>query len=56
MTHIADVFPKLRTAKKCIKGPVPEDPSPSNMAKGPRHCLNLHDRPFIIYIDQYEGN
>ena len=41
---------------KCIKGPVAKDPSPSNMAKGPRHCLNLHDRPFIIYIDQYEGN
>ena len=39
---------------KCIKGPVWEDPSPSNMVKGPRHCSNLNDS--TIFIDQSEGN
>ena len=42
MILIAFLFPKLRTLKtwldKCLKSPVSEDPSPSNMKNVPKHC------------------
>ena len=57
MTHINFVFPKLWTAKtwsdKCLKSPVSEDPSTSNMVNMPNHCWNLRDSWFIKIIDHY---
>ena len=54
MTLIAFVFWKLLTPKtwldKCLKSPVSEDPSTSNMADVPKHCWNLHHTIFIIFI------
>ena len=42
MTLIANVFPKFRTpknvVKKCLKSPVSEDPSTSNMVRGTKQC------------------
>ena len=42
MTLIDFVFPKLQTPKtwsdKCLKSPVSEDPSTSNMVNVPKHC------------------
>ena len=42
MTVIADAFPKLWTpknvVKKCLKSPVSEDPSTSNMVRVTRQC------------------
>ena len=42
MTLIDFVFQKLRTAKtwseKCLKRPVSEDPSTSNMVNVTKHC------------------
>ena len=39
MTFIGDVFLNLGTPKKeWLKIPVLEDPSKSNMVKGPKHC------------------
>ena len=42
MTLIDFVFPKLRTPKKlldkCLKSPISENPSTSNMVNGPQHC------------------
>ena len=35
---------------KCLKSPVWEDPSTSNMENGPNHCWNLNDSTFIIFI------
>ena len=41
MTFIADVFPKLQTAKdvvkKCLKSAVSEDTLTSNMVNGSKH-------------------
>ena len=45
MTMIAEAFPKLWTpknvVKKCLKSPVSEDPSTSNMVRVTRQCWNL---------------
>ena len=42
MTLTALVFPKLQTLKtqldKCLKSPVSEDRSTSNMVNVPKHC------------------
>ena len=60
MTLTAFVFPKLRTPKtsldKCLKSHVSEDPLTNNMVNLPKHCWNLHHRPFIIFIDHCQGN
>ena len=60
MTLIDFVFPKLRTLKtwldKCLKGPVSEDHSTSNMVNVPNHSSNLYERTFIVFIDQCQGN
>ena len=58
MTLTAFVFPKLRTPKswldKSLKSHVSEIHSTSNMVKVAKHCWNLHDRPFIIFIDHFQ--
>ena len=41
---------------QCLKSPVSEDPSKSNMVNAPKHCSNLKDSPLILFIDQWEGN
>ena len=59
MTVITDVFRKLRTAKtwlnKCLKSPVSEDPSTSNMVTGVKQCWNLNDTNFTTFSDHSEG-
>ena len=60
MTLIVFAFLKLRTPKtrsdKCIKSPVSEDPTTSNMVNVPNHCGNLHHSIFIIFIDHCQVN
>ena len=41
---------------KCLKSPIYEDPSTSNMVNGEKHCWNLSQGTFIIFIDPCEGN
>ena len=41
---------------KCLKSPVLEDPSKSNMVNGPKHCSNLHDSTFIIIKNYFKKN
>ena len=54
MTLIDFVFPKLRTpniwSDKCLKNPISQDPSISNMVKVAKHSWNLHSI-FIILIE-----
>ena len=40
----------------CLKSLVSEDPSKSNRVNGPKHCWDLHDSNFIIFIDHCEEN
>ena len=40
----------------CVKTPISEDPSTSNMVNGPKHCWNMKDSTFTISIDHWEGN
>ena len=60
MTHIGLAIPKLRTPNtwldKCLKSPVSEDSSKKNMVNGLKHCWNLHQSAFIIFIDYCHGN
>ena len=60
MTLIADVFLNLQTAKivldKCLKSPVSEDPSTSNMVNAPKHCSNLIEDTFTRLIDHCKDN
>ena len=60
MTVIDFVFLILRTPKtwldKCLKIPVLEDPSTSNLVNVSEHCSNLHHNSFIILIDNFQGN
>ena len=60
MTLIADVFLKFRLRKtwldKCVKSPVSEDPSTSNMVNGLKDCSKLNDSTFTIFIDTCAAN
>ena len=59
MTLLAYVFQKLRTVKdidKFLKSLVSEHISTVNMLKGHKHCWNLHDDIFIIFVHYSEGN
>ena len=60
MTFIDFDFPKLRTPKmlsdKCLKSPVWDDPSTSNMVNVPKHCWNLHHSIFIKFIAHCQVN
>ena len=41
---------------KCLKSPVSEDPSESNMVNAPKHCCNLNHSTSSIFIDDFKGN
>ena len=41
---------------QCLKSPVSEYPSKSNMVKAPKHCSNLKDSIFTIVMDHWEVN
>ena len=55
MTLTDFVFSKSRIPKtqldKCLKSAASDDPSTSNMVNEAKHCWNLHQRSFIIFID-----
>ena len=36
---------------KCLKSLKSEDPLTSNMGNGPKHCSNLDDSTFTLFID-----
>ena len=48
-------LPKL-WLDQCVKSPFSEHPSKSNILNAPKHCSNLKDRPFIMFINDWEGN
>ena len=60
MTLIDFVLPILRPLKtwsdKCLKSPVSEDPSTSNMVNVLKYCWNLHNSTFIKFIDHFQDN
>ena len=39
---------------QCLKSPVSEDPTKSNMVNAPKHCSNLRDTSFTIFINHWE--
>ena len=41
---------------KCLKSPVSEDPLTSNMVIGLKHCWNVKNSTFTIFIDPCEDN
>ena len=41
---------------KCLKSPVVEAPSTSNMVNEPKHRAKLNDSTFTIFIDPSEGS
>ena len=41
---------------KCLKSPLSEDPSRSNMVNRPKLCLKLYDSNINIFIDPCESN
>ena len=43
-------------ANKCLRSPVLEQPSTSNMVNGIKQCSSLRQRTFIIFIDNCETN
>ena len=51
----ADGLRKMLLYKR-LKSPVSEDPSKSDMVNGPKHCWNLNESTFKIFIDPCEGN
>ena len=60
MNLVAFVFPKLRTLKtwlgKCLRSPVSEDISKSNMVNVPKLCWYLHHSTFIIFMGNWQRN
>ena len=59
MTLIADVFPKLGTAKDVVRQMsenfFSEDPPTGNIVNGPKHLWNLNDMT-VIFINHCEEN
>ena len=45
-----------RWLDECPKIPISEDVSRGNMVNGLKHCFNLKDSTFTIFIDHCEGN
>ena len=45
-----------RWLDQCLKSPVSENPSKSNMVNAPKNCSNLKDSPFTIFIDHWGVN
>ena len=41
---------------QCLKSPVSEYPSKTNVANAPKHCSHLKDNPFTTVIDHWEVN
>ena len=41
---------------QCLKSPVSEYLSKSNMANAPKHCSRLKDSPFTTFIDHWKVN
>ena len=41
---------------QCLKSPVSKDPTKSNMMNAPKHCSNLGDTSFPIFINHWEVN
>ena len=41
---------------QCLKSPVSEYPSKSNMVNAPKHCSNLKNSTFTIFLDHWEVN
>ena len=41
---------------KCLKGLVSDNPWTSNMGNGPKHCWNLNNKTFTIFIGPCEEN
>ena len=39
---------------QCLKSPVLGDPTKSNMVNAPKHCSNLRDTSFNIFINHWE--
>ena len=39
---------------KYLKGPISQDPSTTNMLNDPKHCWNLNDSTFIMFIEHCE--
>ena len=48
-------FPKT-WLDQCLKSLVPDDPTKSNMVNAPKHCSNLRDTSFTIFIIHWEVN
>ena len=40
----------------CLKNPISEYPSKSNMANAPKYCSHLEDSPFTTFIHHWEVN
>ena len=50
-------LPTLKTySDKCLKSPVRDNPFKTNMVNVDKHCGNLHQRIFFIFIDQCKVN
>ena len=60
ITLIAYVFPKYGLRKtwldKCVKSLASENPLTGNVVNGPKHCFDLNDSTFTIFIDHCEGH
>ena len=48
--------PRKTVLDKCLKGRVSDDRSTSNMVNGSKHCWNLKNKTFTIFIDHCEDN
>ena len=53
-------FRKYRLRKtwldQCLKICVSQNPLTDNMANGSKHCCNLNDNTFLIFINHCKGN
>ena len=42
--------------EKCLKSSVSEDPLRDNIRNGFKHCCNLNNGTFCIFVNHREGN
>ena len=51
LMYFGNYQPRKTWLDQCVKSPVSRDTSKSNMVNAPKHCWNVKDSSFAIFID-----
>ena len=56
LVYFRNYGPGKTLLDECLRSPLSNDPSKTNMVNAPKHCRNVKDSIFTLFIDRCEGN